>query len=91
METREVEGSTFVTVSAVFDKEGSKIYPRGVGAYHLFFARLDYMLGASNNWMTCNQYQAKLRRDVSWGHENRFLCKHAKDNVPEGPLDLRDG
>ena len=91
VETREVEGSTFVKVSAVFDKEGSKIYPRGVGAYHLFFARLDYMLGASSNWMTCSQYQAKLRRDVSWGHENRFLCKHANDNVPDGPLDLRDG
>ena len=91
VETREEEGSTFVTVSAEFDKEGSKIYPRGVGVYHLFFARLDYMLGASNNWMTCHQYQARLLRDSTWGHDDRFLCKHANDNVPEGPLNLTDG
>lgn len=91
VETREEDGSTFVTVSAEFDKEGSKIYPRGVGAYHLFFARLDYMLGASKNWMTCNQYHAKLLRDPTWGHEDRFLCKHANDNVPTGPLNLTDG
>ena len=47
VETQEEDGSTIVTVFAEFDKEGVKLYPRGVGAYHLFFARLDYMLGAS--------------------------------------------
>lgn len=91
VETQEEDGATYVTVSAEFDKEGSKIYPRGVGTYRLFFARLDYMLGASKNWMTCHQYQAILLRDPTWGHEDRFLCKHANDKVPTGPLNLTDG
>lgn len=91
VETQEKDGSTYVTVSAEFDKEGSKVYPRGIGAYHLFFARLDYMLGASKNWMTCNQYEARLLRDPTWGHDDRFLCANAKDKVPEGPMNLTDG
>jgi len=91
VETREEDGSTYVTVSAEFDKEGSKVYPRGIGAYHLFFARLDYMLGASKNWMTCHQYEARLMRDPTWGHDDRFLCDHANDHVPKGPLNLKDG
>ena len=91
VETREEDGATYVTVSAEFDKEGSIVYPRGVGAYNLFFARLDYMLGASKNWMTCTQYEVRLLRDPTWGHDDRFLCDHANDNVPEGPLNLTDG
>ena len=86
VEAREADGSTYVTVSAAFDKEGSKVYPRGIGIYNLFFSRLDYMLGASKDWMTCEQYAARLRLDTTWGHENRFLCNDADDKVPEGPL-----
>ena len=91
VETRREEGATYVKVSALFEKEGSEVYPRGIGTYRLFFSRLDYLLGASSNWMTCLQYEAKIIRDPSWGHEDRFLCMNAKDKVPEGPLDLRDG
>ena len=90
VEAREEDGSTYVTVSAEFDKEGSKVYPRGVGTYHLFFARLDYMLGASKDWMTCSQYEARLIKDPTWGHDDRFLCTNAADKVPEGPLNLTD-
>jgi hypothetical protein len=91
VDARAEEGATYVTVSAEFEKEGSKIYPRGIGAYHLFFARLDYMLGASKNWMTCPQYEARLMKDPTWGHDDRFLCANATDNVPEGPMNFKDG
>ena len=91
VEAKDEEGSTYVTVSAAFDKEGSKQYPMGPGTYHLFFARLDYLLGASKNWMTCRQFEARLSKEPTWGSDEKFLCTHAKDKVPEGPLNFKDG
>ncbi len=91
VEARPQEGSTYVIVMAELDQEGSKVSPRGVGAYNLFFARLDYLLGASRHWMTCKQYEARLVTDPTWGHDNRFLCNHAKDTVPKGPLNRTKG
>ncbi len=57
-----VNGSTEVTVSVeLAGRSGDKVYPRDMGVYHFFFARLEYLMGKSANWMTCEQYEDQTR------------------------------
>ena len=53
-------------------------YPSGTqdeGTYELFWARLDYLLGLSENWITCDEYydlveknkMGKLGMGLCWG------------------------
>lgn len=80
-----VDGSTQVTVSVALTRgRDRKIYPRDPGVYHLFFTRLEYLLGKSETWMTCDDYEAQTHRKPFW-EEDTFLCLNA-DDVPPSEL-----
>ena len=84
IETKEEYGATLVNVSVEFERENSKKSPQGFGAYHLFYTRLDYVLGVVDQWITCEQYKEQAQDDPTWGDEG-FLCFHADDATPQSP------
>ena len=80
-----VNGSTEVTVAVeLAGRSGDKVYPRDMGVYHFFFARLEYLMGTSANWMICEQYEDQTRIKPDWAYDG-FLCLHADDEVPDAP------
>lgn len=81
--TQETPGSTTVTVSLDPTIDGTTLPPTGVGGYELFFARLDYLLGQSETWMTCYDYELARRENPTWGSMGEeYLCLNADDNLP---------
>ena len=72
-----------VTVSVDPKYNGTSLPPTGVGPYKLFFARLDYLLHQSDEWMTCYDYETAARAHPTWGRGEEILCYLADDNLPE--------
>ncbi|ARP86303.1 hypothetical protein [Bordetella genomosp. 9] len=56
----------------------------GTSLYDLFWSRLDYLLGQSNHWMTCEESNQRIKDGVVWG-SNDPLCDSVtvNDDVPE--------
>lgn len=56
---------------------------RGTAIYDVFWARMDYLLGASKNWMTCAEADHRVFTKVTWG-VNEALCNslNVKDDLP---------
>ncbi|WP_427183621.1 hypothetical protein ACL598_17530 [Bordetella bronchialis] len=56
----------------------------GTAIYDVFWARMDYLLGLSQRWMTCEEAEARRKSGVVWG-VNDALCNsfNMKDDVPE--------
>lgn len=56
----------------------------GTSVYDVFWARLDYMLGQSDHWMTCEESNKRVSDKVVWG-ANDSLCNsfNMKDALPE--------
>jgi len=81
-----VNGETEVTVSVeLTGRSGDKVYPRDIGVYHFFFARLEYLIGKSSDWMTYEEYEKQTRIKPDWANDG-FLCLNADDEVPDAPL-----
>ncbi len=77
-----IKGSTQVVVSvALKGKRGRKVYPRNPDVYHLWFSRLEYLLGKTKTWVTCEDYEAQAHRKPYWD-EDGFLCLNAEDVSP---------
>lgn len=57
----------------------------GTAIYDVFWARMDYLLGLGNDWMTCDEADARVRDGTAWGN-NEALCNgfNMKDDLPEG-------
>lgn len=78
---------TQVSTSIVTTAHGFAV-PSGVTPYSspaaqkLFYARLDYLLGKSTDWPTCEVYENQNPGSSSL----ESLCKLADDNVPQSPL-----
>ena len=45
----------------------------GTAIYDVFWARMDYLLGKSDKWMSCEQADDRVKRKVTWG-SNEALC-----------------
>lgn len=54
------------------------------GSYKLFYARLDYLLGKSNHWLTCSE-AADARGDISRKRYGSLeaLCWQPEDRSPQ--------
>lgn len=62
---------------------GGSIVP-GTAIYDVFWARMDYLLGKSDRWMTCKDADERLKSKAVWG-TNEALCNsfNVKDQLPE--------
>lgn len=85
IETLNVDNGVFVTTEVEPKTNGSNYSPQGIGPYMLFYNRLDYLLGQTDTWMTCEDYKRIAEAHPAWG-EDQILCYHAEDHIPEGPL-----
>lgn len=58
---------------------------QGTAIYEIFWARMDYLLDKSPNWMTCAESIERVKTKVVWGN-NEALCStiNIKDRAPEG-------
>ena len=56
----------------------------GTALYELFWARLDYLLGKSKEWMTCEVADKRRSEGITWGW-NDPLCNsfNMTDSLPE--------
>lgn len=56
----------------------------GSAIYDIFWARMDYLLGKSDKWMTCEESNARARAGIVWG-SNEALCNsfNVKDQPPD--------
>lgn len=63
---------------------------QGTAIYDVFWARLDYLLGKRQSWMTCEEADARVKSKVTWG-DNSQLCNsfNMKDNAPDAPVALK--
>lgn len=55
----------------------------GPAVYELFWARMDYLLGKSDKWMTCDDLQKMKEKKLTWGDDSA-LCNsfNVKDELP---------
>lgn len=62
----------------------------GTAIYDLFWARMAYLLGQRDSWMTCAESDARVKAGTVWGL-NEALCNsfNVKDQVPEGPMAVK--
>jgi len=63
----------------------------GTALYDLFFARLDYLLGKRDTWMTCEDEKHRIKSKITWGIDDP-LCSAAnmKDDTPEAIITASD-
>lgn len=56
----------------------------GTAIYDVFWARMDYLLGLRDTWMTCEEADNRVRSGKTWG-VNEALCNsfNMKDSPPE--------
>lgn len=66
------------TTTAAFDN-GSSVFWDQKPLYDLFFARLDYLLGNRDGWITCKDAPAQLNARA---HQMEPLCVGARDATP---------
>lgn len=61
----------------------------GTAIYDVFWARMDYLLGKSQEWMPCSVSNARMKQRVVWGTNealcNSFNLKDAHPNPPPAP------
>lgn len=77
----EENGGTKVHTTAQLNVDGFTMYPRDTGGYALFYRRLDYLLGLSDQWMTCEEYELQIEKNPTWGRDG-WWCTNADDNLP---------
>ncbi len=55
----------------------------GTAIYDVFWARMDYLMGKSDTWMTCDDANERMRSGATWG-TNEALCNgfNVKDETP---------
>ena len=52
--------------------------------YDLFWARLDYLLGRRDGWMTCQEASARVRTGITYGPMDALCSVTTDDLTPEG-------
>jgi hypothetical protein len=63
----------------------------GPALYDLFWARMDYLLGAKEYWMLCENINTSIRKKTTWGNvEPLCLDVTVKDNLPENAKIMRE-
>lgn len=89
-------------VGSVAQPAGARITPRrdgdprprvmgsmheGTAIYDLVWARMAYLLGQRDTWMSCAESDARVNAGVVWGG-TAALCNsfNVKDQVPDGPM-----
>lgn len=62
----------------------------GTAIYDVFWARLDYLLGKTTQWMTCETADERVSKKITWGN-NEALCNgfNMKDENPQAPAVAR--
>lgn len=57
---------------------------QGTAIYDVFWARMDYLLGKSDKWMTCEVADSRVKAGITWG-SNEALCNsfNMKDHQPD--------
>lgn len=53
----------------------------GVAAYELFYARMDYLLGIGDQWVTCDDQYDRIADGVTWGRIGN-LCELTDEETP---------
>lgn len=68
---------------AAFGTPGGGSPVRGTAIYDLFWARMDYLLGKTDHWMTCAEADQRVKDGIVWG-KNEALCNsfNMKDLPP---------
>ncbi|AEC22239.1 hypothetical protein PT7_P003 (plasmid) [Pusillimonas sp. T7-7] len=56
----------------------------GTAIYDVFWARMDYLLGKNDKWMTCEEANSRVKAAITWG-PNEALCNsfNMKDAAPD--------
>jgi hypothetical protein len=59
----------------------------GTAIYDLFWARMAYLLGQRDMWMSCAESDARVKAGLVWGM-NEALCNsfNVKDETPVQPM-----
>lgn len=59
----------------------------GTAIYDFFWDRMDYLLGKTPEWMSCEIAEEKIEKGIVWG-EIKALCGILclENNMPTGPL-----
>ena len=57
------------------------VRPTSPATYFFFWNRLDYLLGISEEWITCNHLEKAKLQNRTWGNES-WLCDFSDDMVP---------
>ena len=55
--------------------------PQGPAMYLQFWNRLDYLLGRSKTWMSCQNLNDEYLEDRTWG-DTWWLCSEVTDRIP---------
>jgi myo-inositol-hexaphosphate 3-phosphohydrolase len=67
-------GGKRVNVDATMTVDTIRMPVRGVGHFALLFVRLDYLLGASDTWMTCADWEAQHEHEPTWATNTLWWC-----------------
>jgi len=69
--------------AAVIPMSGSPVI--GTAIYDVFWARMDYLLGKTDTWMTCEVADKRKSEGLTWGY-NEPLCNsfNMADSPPDG-------
>lgn len=63
---------------------GGGIPMSGTAIYELFWSRLDYLLGKTQKWKTCDEIEEEIQAGKLWGNIESFCSSfNVKDNLPE--------
>jgi hypothetical protein len=68
IDAQEQEGATTITTSLELVGCLGHRRPQSVWPYRMFFSRMDYLLGKSNKWMTCEDCLEQIWENLKWQH-----------------------
>lgn len=79
-----VLGTAFNNTPGVVTSPAMGDFATGPAVYDLFWNRMDFILGKSDKWMTCEDLGQLIEKKITWGNAEA-LCNsfNVKDNLPE--------
>ncbi len=85
------ETGTRISLVAETEANGFRQFARNPAPYEVFFARLDFLLGKTHRWMSCEEYHEEIQHHPTWGRNEHWWCLFADDKAPPQPLMVGQG
>jgi hypothetical protein len=81
--SQQVSGGAGGSVATPITIPGNAMPAQGFAVYDVFWARLEYVLGLRQTWMTCVEANDRVTKKIVWGN-NDALCNvfNVKDTNP---------